>query len=433
MDRNPPIESVLKAGILPRLRDLLKDGARPQIQLESCWAITNIASGTPEQTQAVVESGSVPLLVELLQSNDASLQEQAIWGIANIAGDRVEYRDGCISVGTVEALRRIVEASLKVKAVQMTRLGVWGLSNMCRGKPYPDFEKISPCLPSLSKAISLSNDTEVLADTAWALSYLTDNTLHENIVRILSFIDLNRLVSLLAHPSTTVHVPILRVIGNLVSGDSDITRKTVSAGALAQFKNLIISNKKGVRKETLWAISNVCADSQFHVQSVIDCGLMDRVCEILQSGNTDTDLRKEAVWSICNASTVGNREQIRQLVTDSRFRVIELLTNFIQSSHDRKSIKTVLDSLYSILLAGSVEGYSESAYSAILEECGGLTIIEDLQQDESEDIYRGAIRILENFFNCEDEEDANLAVNENKIVFNFSQDISSPSDVARSG
>lgn len=56
----------------------------------------------------------------------------------------------------------------------MTRNSVWAVSNLCRGKvPPPDFTMVSPALPVLASLLS-HIDPDVLADTCWALSYLSD-------------------------------------------------------------------------------------------------------------------------------------------------------------------------------------------------------------------------------------------------------------------
>ena len=419
VDRNPPIAEVLQAGVLPRLKELLADKSRPNVQLEACWALTNIASGSSDQTQAVVESGVVPLFVELLGSCDTTLQEQAVWAVANIAGDRSEYRDGCISAGTADALTKIVSASLGT-CLQMTRLAVWGLSNLCRGKPSPDFSKIKTAIPQLARALVQSVDSEILADASWAFSYLTDSAQHDSIVYILDHLDLRRIGALLAHPSGSVHTPILRVVGNLVSGESDVTHRVVStAGILTQLKSLMLSNKKAIRKETLWTISNICADSQTLIQAVIDTGVMARLCELVKSGHCDMDVKKEGIWCICNSVTVGSKSQIDTLVSDSRFDVLRILSDFLETARDTRSIKTALEAIYAILF----HGQDDRDYTSILEEVGGLTTIENLQQDESEEIYEACVRILESFFACE--EDVERIDQKENIVFDFGNRTSS--------
>ncbi len=73
---NPPVEELASCGLLPRLVDFLHVSNCPQLQFEAAWTLTNVASGTCEQTAAVVEAGAVPIFVQLLQSPSEDVREQ---------------------------------------------------------------------------------------------------------------------------------------------------------------------------------------------------------------------------------------------------------------------------------------------------------------------------------------------------------------------
>ncbi|EFX72134.1 hypothetical protein DAPPUDRAFT_111092 [Daphnia pulex] len=113
-ERNPPIDLLVDANIVPKLVEFLSRVNNSDLQFESVWALTNIASGTSDQTKVVVSAGAVAGLISLLGSSHPDLAEEALWALGNIAGDGPELRDHVIKLGIIKPLITLIKPDASV-------------------------------------------------------------------------------------------------------------------------------------------------------------------------------------------------------------------------------------------------------------------------------------------------------------------------------
>ncbi|KAJ6648554.1 Importin subunit alpha-3 [Pseudolycoriella hygida] len=413
-DRNPPIDDLISSGILPILVACLERNDHSMLQFEAAWALTNIASGTSEQTNQVVRAGAVPLFLQLLSSPAPSVCEQAVWALGNIIGDGPHLRDYVIKHGVVQPLLTFIKPDIPISFLRNV---TWVIVNLCRNKePPPPTQTILDILPALNALIH-HTDVNILVDTVWALSYLTDGG-NDQIQMVIDSGVVPNLIPLLAHVEVKVQTAALRAVGNIVTGSDEQTQAVLNCDALSYFPTLLSHPKEKIRKEAVWFLSNITAGNQSQVQAVIDAGLLPKIIVNMRTGEFQT--QKEAAWAISNLTISGNRDQVAQLIKDEAIPPFcDLLT-----CKDTQVINVVLDGINNML---KMAGPHVVHIANMIEECEGMAKIEELQNHENIEIYKLAYDIIEQFFSDEVDE-SNIVPVAGESGYQFNQTPNIPTD-----
>eukprot|EP01017_Pseudomicrothorax_dubius_P029701 TRINITY_DN3638_c0_g1_i6.p1 TRINITY_DN3638_c0_g1~~TRINITY_DN3638_c0_g1_i6.p1 ORF type:complete len:470 (+),score=75.34 TRINITY_DN3638_c0_g1_i6:227-1636(+) len=389
-----PIQDVIDANLIPRLMSFMKQDEHVHLQLEAAWALTNVASGNSLQTKSIIEKGGIPLFVTLLKDRPLAISEQAIWALGNIAAESTNYRDDILEEGALDLLVEILAKNPPSGSgsKKLWSCGTWAVSNLCRGKPAPNIAKILVAMPILLRAVQEEKAPEVLSDAIWALVPISDRK--DKIQDFLESGAVPDIVQNLSLPHLSVIIPTLRLIGNMLLGNSVQCEYIVNCGILIHFDILIEHKNSSIVREICWAISNLAASAPCIKSLLTEEELFRKTLEILDTGTND--LKRELLWAMRNIFKHSDPEDLDKVL---RTQVLEILRSLLLSD-SIDIICSTLEALYYLIQTSSfhLQGEKHNPVMDSLQSLGIIQSIENLQEHRSNDVYAKAYHIIKTFF-----------------------------------
>lgn len=122
---NDKIQAIVDSGVIPRLIQLLGNNEFNNIQTPALRSIGNIVTGNDVQTQEVLNNNALPSLLGLLYSPKESNRKEACWTISNITAGNTEQIQAVINANIIPKLIEILQnGEFKIK-----KEAAWAISN----------------------------------------------------------------------------------------------------------------------------------------------------------------------------------------------------------------------------------------------------------------------------------------------------------------
>lgn len=149
---------------------------------------------------------------------------------------------------------------------------------------------------------------------------------------------------------------------------------------------MLFSSNSNVIKECCWALSNIAAGTQLHIQRMVESEAFARILSLAHSKNIDN--KKEALWVICNSITGADPYLRTEIVTKG---ANEMISGMVKGCYctDPRLLSNILEAIEEILNLDEFNSWkaTEKSVAFMFEKNSGLDALEELQKNPNKDVY----------------------------------------------
>lgn len=336
---NPPIQDIIDAGVILYLIDWIQKFDFPQLQQESAWAIMNISLGGHHQCKIIVEKGCIPFIIQMLNSTNEKVLEQAVWTLGNLGADSAYCRDMILQSQGLPSLINFFKKATKDSDAD---IAIWAISNLCRSEPLPLYEIIKDAMPILAESVKNQKNQKILIDCLWALSHLSEGS-EEKVDDLITTGVVPIIMQLLSHRLSKIHLPAIRIIGNVAYGNENQAQLIFNLGGAEKLCSLLTSAKNAAKREIVWCISNMCSGNIQQLDRLLDANIIPLL--ITCTNHSNIKIKQELVWVYYNIVVRHNFHRIMRCVEGGILQSLFSLIGTRNVDIKRKALETLIEIL----------------------------------------------------------------------------------------
>ncbi|KNE64557.1 hypothetical protein AMAG_09916 [Allomyces macrogynus ATCC 38327] len=348
---SPPVDSVLRSGIVERLIDFLKSQEETDLQLHVTSILANLATCTPEQVQVVIDANAIPPLLNLARTSPVlEVRESCFFALGNFlsrAKLAVQARvlEGGIVMSLVEGLEMALgNTSISAHAREaMLCTGAQVARSLLNGKkdttPLP-WGQIRPLIPILCKCVlAVKDNSEALQPALSTLFAAASRNVTFTVKTVVNSGLVPRIVKLLLHPQETIQLHALHVLADVASGTDKQSQTVFDAGVLPALKKLLGTMDRDkmtakVVEDACFLASNLTAGTTNQIQQVLDAGMIPVLLCVLALSEHAKAQREACIAAVNISHAKSAQPQQIQYVIDCG--VIPVLIQVIGSCKDKE-------------------------------------------------------------------------------------------------
>ncbi|KAJ6229539.1 importin alpha [Anaeramoeba flamelloides] len=175
----PPFSKVKKA--IPVFAELIHKNNK-QLITDSCWGLSYLSNGNDINIDSVIKAGVIPKMVQFLKLNSPKIQTPALRVIGNIVTGNSDQTQAVLDTDILEQLIPLINHPRN----QIKRETCWVLSNITAGRQSQIQQVIdSDIIPTLSKMMKKANKL-IRQEACWVLS---NGVYGSNVDQIIYFVE----------------------------------------------------------------------------------------------------------------------------------------------------------------------------------------------------------------------------------------------------